>query len=76
MRFVYENDELFTVNEYISTRELTDEEMEELIDYTQGQWSDGIGESFEQRPIMVSGDEVYISPWYRGQKVVYSQVEK
>ena len=30
----------------------------------------------DQRPIMVSGDEVYISPWYRGQKVVYSQVEK
>lgn len=76
MRFVYENDELFTVNEYISTRELTDEEMKELIKYTQGQWSDGIGEGFEQRPIMVSGDEVYISPWYNGQKVVYSQVEK
>ena len=76
MRFVYEDGELFTVNEYISTRELTKEEMSELIEYTQGQWSDGIGEGFEQRPIMISGDEVYISPWYRGQKVTYSQEKK
>jgi hypothetical protein len=76
MRFVYEDDELFTVNEYIATRELTEEEMKQLIDYTQGQWSDGIGESFEQRPIMISGDEVYISPWHSGQKVTYSQEKK
>lgn len=76
MRFIYEDDELFTVNEYIATRELTEEEMKQLIDYTQGQWSDGIGESFEQRPIMISGDEVYISPWYSGQKVTYSQEKK
>jgi hypothetical protein len=76
MRFVYEDGELFTVNEYISTRELTKEEMSELIEYTQGQWSDGVGEGFEQRPIMISGDEVYISPWYSGQKVTYSQEKK
>lgn len=40
----------------------------ELKEYTLGQMSDGIGEGFEQHPCMyLNGDDVYISPWYRGQ---------
>ena len=50
MRFEFENGKLFTITEYDSTRELTDEELSQLRDYTVGQWSDGIGEGFEQGP--------------------------
>ena len=42
---------LFTVVTYNSTRELNEVELEELLDYTIGQLSDGIGEGFEQTPI-------------------------
>lgn len=44
--------------------------LEELKDYTQGQWSDGIGEGFEQFSYKeIDGEEIYISPWYHGQKI-------
>lgn len=47
---------------------LTNGEMDILIDYTQGQLSDGIGEGFEQTPCaVINGEEIYLSPWYRGQ---------
>jgi hypothetical protein len=49
--------------------ELTDEEIDRLLDYTQGQWSDGIGEGFEQFPCHHEGrKEIYLSPWYPMQK--------
>ncbi|MEY4572908.1 MAG: hypothetical protein RLZ10_2165 [Bacteroidota bacterium] len=49
---------------------LTEKEIEELKDYTQGQWSDGIGEGFEQFSYKeIDGEEIYISPWYHGQKI-------
>lgn len=48
MHFKYEDDKLMTYTVYTSTRELTKKEEQQLIDYTQGQWSDGIGEGFEQ----------------------------
>ena len=40
-----------------------------LKEYTVGQWSDGIGEGFEQQPISVDGNTYYVSMWYRGQTV-------
>ena len=40
--------ELFSITEVIATRELTDKEKEELIDYLTGQFSDGYGEGLEQ----------------------------
>ena len=52
MSFEYDKKEnkLYTITEYQSTRELTEEELEILKEYTTGQWSDGIGEGFEQQP--------------------------
>lgn len=68
MHFRYENEILYTVTEYSLKEELTSEEIEKLKEETQGQWSDGIGEGFEQFPCHYIGEyEVYISPWYRGQ---------
>lgn len=49
MHFSIEDGVLMTVTEYTSDRELTDKELDSLLDYTKGQWSDGIGEGFEQR---------------------------
>lgn len=79
MHFVFENKELWTVTEYISSRELSKEELDTLSNYTQGQWSDGIGEGFEQHPCYFNDDnfdddsdedgDVYISPWFFGQEV-------
>jgi len=75
MRFEYKDGKLWTITEYNSNRELTQDELHDLGEYTQGQWSDGIGEGFEQEPCMVddNGKEVYISPWYGGQKLDITQ---
>lgn len=48
MQFAVEDDVLMTVTTYYSDRELTKKELDKLLDYTKGQWSDGIGEGFEQ----------------------------
>lgn len=56
--------------DYEVNRKLTAKEEEKLVKYTQGQWSDGIGEGFEQHPVLGDyRDGVAISPWFRGQKV-------
>ena len=67
LEFVYDKEleKLFAETSYDCPRELTNEEQKILVEYTQGQWSDGIGESFEQQEV----DGVYISPWYSGQTV-------
>src|ERR1035437_6087171 len=76
MNFEYGNGKLWTKTRYESSRELTEEEMIQLMDYTQGQWSDGIGEGFEQEPVcIIHGVDVYISPWFSGQRIAYSQEE-
>jgi len=69
LEFVYdsEKNELIATTAYYVTRKLTPKEEAALIDYTQGQWSDGIGECFEQNPVYRDGEEYYISPWYQGQ---------
>ena len=85
MRFEYNKrlESLYVITEYDTTRKLTKEEEQQVIDYTQGQWSDGIGEGFEQE--IFSGDiprlddpeydkkmESVIynpSPWHNGQRV-------
>ena len=75
MWFTVEDGIIYTITEYkvkeeFSNHGFTQKELKELIDYTQGQWSDGIGENFEQRPIAKErGEEIYLSPWYQGQKV-------
>lgn len=82
MSFVFEYGKLWTVTEYFSSRELTEAELKDLADYTQGQWSDGIGEGFEQEPVLIKEDEhgdeeeVYISPWFMGQTLSITQVKE
>lgn len=70
MSFKVEDGKLYTLTEY-DLREgaiLSGEEITKLIDYTQGQWSDGVGEGFEQEPCAEENDEdIYVSPWYKNQ---------
>ena len=75
MFFKHENNKLFTYTVYYSDRELSVDELSTLGEYTIGQWSDGIGEGFEQMPCYYDdGDkEVYISPWFYGQKFTINQ---
>jgi len=86
MRFEFSNGKLWTITEYLSKRELSEQELDTLKDYTIGQWSDGIGEGFEQQPCMEGneeydvnedgemGTEVYISPWSREQVTTIEQI--
>ena len=75
LRFQYENGKLWSITEYESTRPLTDIELEEVKSYTQGQWSDGIGEGFEQQPC--NSEEDCISPWFRNKEITaYNNVSE
>jgi len=73
MEFSYENGDLWTLTIYESSRELSKDELNELEEYTSGQWSDGIGEGFEQIPVIVDDEEVFISPWSPEQKTTITQ---
>lgn len=78
MRFVWNSKfqtlEVWTT--YEVTRKLTSEEETLLIDYTQGQWSDGIGEGFEQSEVCASDGQCWLlSPWYNGQVAVIEYEE-
>jgi hypothetical protein len=57
LRFSYKPDlnELWCITEYRSTRRLSDQELKALVDYTEGQWSDGIGENFSSSSMDVCG---------------------
>ena len=75
MGFEVIDGELFTITEYRINSKLTEKELFQLADYTQGQWSDGIGENFEQNPCKeINEEEVYISPWQRNQSVLIQQI--
>jgi hypothetical protein len=65
----------FTEVTWHTNRELTDKEEDELLSYTSGQCSDGIGEGFEQRPCgsLDNGDELYYSMWKRNGKELISR---
>jgi hypothetical protein len=74
LEFEFTDGKLWSVVEYKSTRELNEFELKWLRDYTQGQWSDGIGEGFEQEPVTYYKDkEIYISPWYHDQEIKVEQ---
>ncbi len=84
MFFKFEDNKLMTYTIYDSNRKLSQEELYELGEYTQGQWSDGIGEGFEQNPCYFDKNytdedgnkgEVYISPWQMGQELEIVQEE-
>ena len=70
------DDELWSVCIYKSKVELTEDQLQALAEETQGQWSDGIGEGFEQYPCAKIGKyEVFISPWYFGQELIIEQTK-
>lgn len=46
-----------------SNKELTLQEIEELISWTEGQNSDGYGEELERQPIETSDGDIYVSFW-------------
>ena len=74
--FKLDEGKLYSICVYEANEKLTDEELELLGDYTQGQWSDGIGEGFEQYPCKEIDDmELYISPWFSGQVCEVLQYE-
>lgn len=77
MDFKFKDGKLWTVTTYSCNNKLTDIELEELKEYTTGQWSDGIGEGFEQNSCFEDedGEEVFISPWFHGQVVSITQEE-
>ncbi len=57
------NDDIYGVITVKSYGELNRTEMIDLIGDLTGQFSDGFGEGFEQRPVTLGGDDVYISFW-------------
>jgi hypothetical protein len=77
MDFRVENGKLFTYTTYQSNRLLTKEELDQLQDYTQGQWSDGIGEGFEQNECKYDDNDegIFISPWFPAQEISITQEE-
>lgn len=74
LRFKEENGILYSITEYDSTRELKPNELMSLQEYTQGQWSDGIGEGFEQQACHwdENGNDVFISPWH-GKQIISTE---
>lgn len=76
MSFKYQNGQLKVIVRYLADEMLTDAEAAELVDYTQGQLSDGIGEGFEQEPCReIDGKEIFISPWFSGQQLEFHQMK-
>jgi hypothetical protein len=75
LSFEYSGGKLWSVTTYDSPVELTQNELDIIGDYTQGQWSDGIGEGFEQFPCMEDDNEkeVYVSPWHSNQVLTVTQ---
>lgn len=66
--FKVDEGKLYSICLYDANEKLTEEELELLVEHTQGQWSDGIGEGFEQNSCKEIDDmELYISPWIQGQ---------
>lgn len=75
MTFEAKGKDIITVTTYKAKRFLTLEEQEELMDYTQGQWADGVGEGYEQIPCcIVDSVEIYLSPWYKGQTITIEEI--
>jgi len=66
-----ENNILMVITRYKANKKLTNQELKYLMNYTQGQWSDGIGESYEQSPV----NGYFISMWHRKQTIEIKQFQ-
>lgn len=75
MRFEYDETDkkLYTITEYDSSRKLTQNELSTLMQFTSSQWSDDIGEKFEQHS--VNRHEDAISAWFYRQDIKIVQEE-
>jgi len=74
MRFEFAGEKLWTITEYQAMSALSEEELKALALFTQGQWSDGIGEGFEQkRCLNFSGGSFSVSPYADRQNLTISQ---
>lgn len=61
----------YVITTYDVREPLTTIEIEYLKEYTQGQWSDGIGENFEQEPCAyLENKAIFISPWFPNQQII------
>lgn len=69
IKFKYESGKLMNYTNYIAIAKPTKKQVEELKNETIGQWSDGIGEGFEQDCFEFRGHDYYISMWHSEQKV-------
>lgn len=67
---------LYSVNKFVTGSPLNEEQMKSLGEQVSGQWSDGVGEVFEQNPVMQDdeGNDVYVSPWHIEQELHVSQM--
>ena len=65
------DEKLYTVNRFVVGKPISEELLKKLGEDVQGQWSDGIGEGFEQEPVMTTedGEEIFISPWHKDQEL-------
>jgi len=71
LRFEYNKrtKQLETVTTYDLTGSPSDDMIKEVMDWTQGQWSDGIGENYEQQVAkVIGGVSFYINPWHARQE--------
>lgn len=65
--FEHKGDNLHVVTRYRVLQPLTDTLLKLLVEYTVGQWSDGIGEGFSDKVQYRSGDSYYVNAWWPGQ---------
>lgn len=69
------NGELWGIMTAGVTNALSKTETAELLDYIEGQNSDGWGEGFEQRPIKTPDGEIYVSFWNIDRYFIKSEQE-
>lgn len=65
--FEHDGDSLHVVTRYRLLQPLTDVLLKLLVEYTVGQWSDGIGEGFGDEVQYRGGDTYYVNAWWPGQ---------
>lgn len=59
-----------------NNQNLSKDEIKEIKYFIEGQNSDGLGESFEQREIKThDGELIYVSFWHRGDYKIYTEEE-